>query len=216
MRNLDRCGRTEPPSTALLRQQVEELARPLAAPSDLDPLLGQIGSSRCVLLGEASHGTAEYYRWRSALSKRLIEEKGFSFIAVEGDWTDCYRINRYIKGYKDSGVSAYEVLHLFQRWPTWMWANKEIEELVEWLKDYNEGKPENEKVGFYGLDVYSLWESMYALIDYLKNHHPGDVKHAIAAYECFEPYKEDPTEYARALAFIPSSCEDEVIDLLVR
>src|SRR5947208_2048816 len=100
--------------------------------ADLDPLMDEIGDSRYVLLGEASHGTHEYYTWRTQISKRLIAEKNFTMIAVEGDWPDCYRLNRYIKGYPDSGNSAKEVLHAFNRWPTWMWANWEVVALAEW------------------------------------------------------------------------------------
>jgi len=105
---------------------------------DLDILLNRIGDSQFVLLGEASHGTSEFYRWRTEITKRLIKKKGFSFIAVEGDWPDCYKVNRYIKGFSDSGKNAYDVLYSFNRWPTWMWANKEMVELVEWLKSYND------------------------------------------------------------------------------
>src|SRR3954468_8383581 len=107
--------------------------------NDLDPLLERIGDAKFVLLGEASHGTHEYYTWRTAISKRLIEEKGFDFIAVEGDWPDCYKINRYIKAYKDAGTGIDEVLQAFDRWPTWMWGNWEIAALAEWLKDHNGG-----------------------------------------------------------------------------
>ena len=104
---------------------------------DLDILINRIGDSQFVLLGEASHGTCEFYKWRTEITKRLINEKEFSFIAVEGDWPDCYKVNRYIKGFPDSGQNAYNVLYSFNRWPTWMWANKEMVELVEWLKLYN-------------------------------------------------------------------------------
>src|SRR5947209_17395424 len=96
-----------------------------------------LGDARFVLLGEASHGTAEYYTWRTTISQRLIEEKGFSFIAVEGDWPDCYRVNRFVRGYRESGESAREVLHAFSRWPTWMWANEEVVALVSWLEVHN-------------------------------------------------------------------------------
>jgi erythromycin esterase-like protein len=103
---------------------------------NLDPLLEQIGKNNVqyVLLGEASHGTSEFYSWRSEITKRLIKERGFSFIAVEGDWPDCYSVNRYIKGMSDSAKNAYDVLYSFNRWPTWMWANREIVNLVEWLR----------------------------------------------------------------------------------
>src|SRR5207248_6063506 len=121
-----------PEASAALRTAVRRLAKPLRGPADLDPLMERIGDAHFVLLGEASHGTAEYYTWRTALSRRLIEEKGFSFIAVEGDWPDCYRVNRYVKGYDDSGGDAREVLHAFERWPTWMWANEEVVELAGW------------------------------------------------------------------------------------
>src|SRR5215204_1909381 len=137
----------------------------LDSSKDLDILLDRIGDSQFVLLGEASHGTSAFYRWRTDITKRLIKEKGFSFIAVEGDWPDCYKVNRYIKGFPDSGNNAYDVLYSFNRWPTWMWANKEMIELVEWLKLYNEEQQEQQEqkninsslankkiVGFYGLD----------------------------------------------------------------
>src|SRR5881397_3983361 len=121
-----------------LASELRRVARPLNEPSDLEPLLERIGDARYVLLGEASHGTSEYYTWRAEITKRLIREKGFSFIGVEGDWPDCYRVNRYVKNFPESGSSAGEVLHAFERWPTWMWANREIGELIEWLRRYND------------------------------------------------------------------------------
>jgi erythromycin esterase len=184
---------------------------------NLDPLLEQIRKDNVqyVLLGEASHGTSEFYSWRSEITKRLIKERGFSFIAVEGDWPDCYSVNRYIKGISGSGQSAYDVLYSFNRWPTWMWANREIVDLVEWLREYNKNLSEEQRVGFYGLDVYSLWESMEVVIRYLRKIDPEAVKTAIEAYRCFEPYGKSVEDYARATAFVPESCEDEVIDMLV-
>src|SRR5438270_8756487 len=134
-------------------QAAQRIAHPLHTADDLDPLLDRIGDARFVLLGEASHGTSEYYTWRMRLSKRLIQEKGFSFVAVEGDWPDCYRVNRYIKGYDDSGDEARDVLRAFARWPTWMWANEEIAELMGWMRQRNQRAAQ--KAGFYGLDVYS-------------------------------------------------------------
>jgi len=195
-------------------EAVRALSGPLREPDDLDPLMDRIGNSRYVLLGEASHGTHEYYTWRAEISKRLILEKGFSFIAVEGDWPDCYRVNRYIKGQADVGGSAHDVLHAFARWPTWMWANEEIVELTEWLRQHNDGLSEEKKVGFYGLDVYSLWDSMYEVLGYLHKKDPATLAAARRAFQCFEPYGEDVQEYARATVWVPTSCEDEVIDLL--
>src|SRR5438552_712156 len=129
-------GRGTEDTSALVRW-VRERGRPLKDAWDLDPLMERIGDARFVLLGEASHGTAEYYLWRTAISQRLIREKGFSFIAVEGDWPDCYRVNRYVKGFADAGADAGEVLEAFERWPTWMWANQEIVDLTEWLRRHN-------------------------------------------------------------------------------
>jgi erythromycin esterase len=122
--------------------RVVRIASPLDRPSDLNPLLNQIGDSRYVLLGEASHGTSEYYRWRTEISQRLIREHNFSFIAVEGDWPDCYRVNRYVKGLPDSGTDACEVLEAFSRWPTWMWANEEVLALAAWMRQLNADRPE--------------------------------------------------------------------------
>ena len=193
---------------------MSETSRELEGPEDLDALLERIGAARYVLLGEASHGTSEYYAWRARISERLIREKGFSFIAVEGDWPDCYEVNRYVKGYPDSGRHTREVLRTFERWPTWMWANEEVASLVEMLRGHNEGLPEGRKVGFYGLDVYSLTESMDEIISYLERADPDAVPAARRAYSCFEPYGEDAREYARATAFVPTSCEEEVVSLL--
>ena len=111
-------------STQALVDAVGRHARPLRDDADLDPLMDRIGDARVVLLGEASHGTSEFYTWRHRISRRLVEEKGFHFIAVEGDWPDCYRVNRYAKGLPAGGATAREVLHAFSRWPTWMWANR--------------------------------------------------------------------------------------------
>ena len=197
-----------------LDERVWEMAHPLREVGDIDPLLNRIGEARCVLLGEASNGTSEYYTWRARISERLIREKGFSFIAVEGDWPDCYEVTRYVKGYPDSGTSARKVLKTFDRWPTWMWANEEIVDLLGRLRQHNAGLSEEERVGFYGLDVYSLWESMEAVIEYLERVDPEAVPTARRAYKCFEPYGEDVREYARATALVSTSCEDEVVDML--
>jgi erythromycin esterase-like protein len=172
---MERVVPTEPQMIGDLGQQILTFSAPLEDAEDLDPLLERIGDARYVLLGEASHGTHEYYLWRARISRRLIEEKGFRFIAVEGDWPDCYRVNRYIQG-ELGDTTAEKVLEEYDRWPTWMWANWEIVALAEWLRRYNEGRSEGEQVGFYGLDVYSLWESLYEVIGYLKQHHPDALR----------------------------------------
>ena len=158
---------------AELVRRVARIALPLDRIADIDPLLDRIGDAHYVLLGEASHGTSEYYQWRTEISQRLIRDKGFTFIAVEGDWPDCYRLNRYVKGFPGSGGGAREILEAFARWPTWMWANEEVVNLAEWLRRHNNGRAERKKVGFYGLDVYSLWDSLYAIFGYLRKSDPS-------------------------------------------
>lgn len=198
-----------------LLRAVQARSLPLEDDYTLDPLIDRIGDSHFVLLGEASHGTADYYSWRARISERLIREKGFSFIAVEGDWPDCYRVNRYVKGYADAGANAQEVLHAFERWPTWMWANEEVAELAESLRQHNALLPDEKKVGFYGLDVYSLWDSLYQVMGYLHRLSPLSLEGAVRqVYRCFEPYGEDVQSYARATALVPATCEKEVVELL--
>ena len=197
-----------------LSAAIGEHAIPLHESADLDPLLERIGNARYVLIGEASHGTSDFYRWRAELSKRLIEERGFSFVSVEGDWPDCYRVNRYVKWRPDAGNSAYDVLHAFERWPTWMWANRDVVAFATWLRSYNERLPDERQVGFYGLDVYSLFESMAEVVQYLDRIDPEAARQARRAYSCFDPYAEDVQEYARATALVPTSCEDEAISIL--
>src|SRR5205823_2152409 len=121
------------------------------------------------------------------------------------------RVNRYVKGYADAGGTAYDVLHAFARWPTWMWANREVVALVEWLHAHNRDLPAAQQVGFYGLDVYSLWESMAAVMEYLERIDPELARAARRAYTCFEPYHENVQRYARATALVPTSCEDEAV-----
>ena len=204
-----------PPGRQLMHE-VRNLARPLRDPTDLDPLMARIGDARVVLLGEASHGTHEYYTWRTAITRRLVEEKGFSFVAVEGDWPDCYRLNRFVKAYPGTPEKAADALETFRRWPTWMWANEEVKHLVDWLRGYNDGQPDARKVGFYGLDVYSLWDSLHEVMGYLRKKDPTAFAAARRALKCFEPYGEEAQEYARATMYGDESCRDEVIDLLRR
>lgn len=186
---------------------------PLIDNSSLDPMMAAIDDRRIVMLGEASHGTHEYYTWRSAISKRLIMEKGFRFIAVEGDWPDCYRINRYVKGYPDAGSDIKTILKTFDRWPAWMWGNWEIATLAEWLREHNRRVPAAEKIGFYGLDVYSLWDSMRAMIDYLEKEDKQTAQSVKAAIACFEPFNEDERLYAR-YSLSEHNCSDAVINML--
>ena len=197
-----------------LIEGIQQAAKPLRDGADLDPLLERIGDARVVLLGEASHGTHEFYTWRDRISRRLIAEKGFHFIAVEGDWPDCYLVNRWVKGV-DGDQSAREMLHAFERWPTWMWANEEVVHLAAWLRMRNEALPGDRRVGFYGLDVYSLWDSMDVVTRYLEKVDPEAAARARRSYGCFDPYEEDVQDYAMATALVPTSCEEEVVRTLV-
>jgi erythromycin esterase-like protein len=193
---------------------VRTLVRPLRNEADLDPLLDRIGDARIVAVGEASHGTHEYYAWRAALTRRLIEERGFDFVAVEGDWPDCHRVNRSVKLRPGSDDDPRDALDAFDRWPTWMWANDDVVEFCRWLRAFNAARPEELRVGFYGLDVYSLWDSMHALVGWLRENEPEHVGRATQAMRCFEPFGEDGAEYAFATRFAPTSCEQAVVDLL--
>ena len=199
------------------RGLVDALARamrPLGDDADLEPIMQRVGDARVVLLGEATHGTSEFYQWRDRLSRRLVREKGFSFIAVEGDWPDCQRVDRWVKG--EGEESAADVLHAFARWPTWMWANREVAALAQWLREWNEELVHARRVGFHGLDVYSLWDSMREVTDYLTAIDPDLARQARQAYRCFDPYFDDAQEYARATALVPTSCEDEAVAVLGR
>lgn len=197
-----------------LEQSIKQYARPFETTEDLSAIIDAIGESKIVLLGEASHGTSEFYTIRAEISKRLIEEKGFTLIAVEGDWPSTQFINRYIKGYNDEPSDIRDVLHGFERWPTWMWANEEIAEFVSWLKDYNDGS--SDKVGFYGIDVYSLWESLDEVVQYLRKTNPKgtDLAFAQKAISCFEPFNRHPETYAFSSMNITDACVDEVTKLV--
>ncbi|MBE3073571.1 MAG: erythromycin esterase family protein [Actinobacteria bacterium] len=197
-------------------EDIHRLATPLRSEADLDPLMERIGDASYVLLGEASHGTHEFYDWRAAITRRLITEKGFSFVGVgvEGDWPDCYRVNLSVIGSSDAPADPADALVGFERWPTWMWANDDVVTFTRWLRQHNQALPAEQRVGFFGLDVYSLWDSLYATLDYLHEHEPGNVDAAMTALDCFGPYAEDPQAYARATRLVPTNCQAEVVAML--
>jgi erythromycin esterase-like protein len=198
-----------------LVEEIRKHSIRLDTPDDLDALVDAIGDARYVLLGEASHGTSEFYTWRAELTKKLIERKGFSFLGVEGDWPSCYRLNRYVKGYQAADDRAEEAVGDFNRWPTWMWANQEIVSLAEWMRDRNKNRAANERVGFYGLDMYSLWESMEEVIRYLEKTNAPELETARKAFECFEPFSRSEQTYGMSAAFLSETCEEEVVKLLM-
>ncbi|MFT4973947.1 MAG: erythromycin esterase [Saprospiraceae bacterium] len=188
---------------------------PLDNRKDLDPLMDCIKDAKFVLLGEASHGTHEYYTWRAKITQRLIEEKGFSFVGVEGDWPDCYRLNRYAKGYLNPKKDIHGLMNEFKRWPTWMWANWETAAFIDWLKTYNEELPSKKRIGFYGLDLYSFGESMTSIIEFLQKNDQKTLEIAKKVMICFAPYcKDNGKTYAKASAFVPVLCEKEIHTML--
>lgn len=204
------------PTTAPL-DSVRAAAWPLTgAATEYDPLLELIGDARFVLLGEASHGTHEFYRERAAITRRLIAERGFTAVAVEADWPDAYRVNRWVRGGGDD-ADADAALGGFWRFPTWMWRNTVVRDFVAWLRDYNAALPTAEaRTGFYGLDLYSLYGSIAAILDYLDRVDPAAATRARARYGCFEHYRQDTGTYGYATSVgAAEPCEDEVVSQLL-
>jgi erythromycin esterase-like protein len=201
----------------LLVGAVRKSAFPLlGSVNDYDPLLDLIGNARFVLIGEASHGTHEFYRERAQITKRLIREKGFNTIAVEADWPDAYRVNRYVRQASED-VDAIDALAGFKRFPTWMWRNADVLDFVGWLRNHNDTiKAGERKAGFYGLDLYSLHASMAAVIAYLEKVDPAAAERARRRYACFDLYGEDGQSYGFSAGLhLRASCENEVISQLV-
>jgi len=180
-----------------------------------DEILSLIGDARFVLIGEASHGTHEFYKYRAEITKRLITEKDFAAVAVEADFPDAYRVNRFVRG-EGSDRTAEEALANFERFPLWMWRNTEVLEFVEWLKNHNDKFGINEKIGFYGIDLYSLHSSMAAVLKYLDAVDKEAARRARYRYSCFEHYGEDAQHYGYAASFdVSKSCETEAVNQLV-
>jgi len=204
-------------ATLALANLIRENSHPLmGVGSDYDPLIEQIGDARFVLIGEASHGTHEFYRERAQITKRLIQEKDFSAVAVEADWPDAYRVNRFVRG-STSDVEAIDSLAGFKRFPTWMWRNADVLDFIGWLRTYNDALPDGaNKVGFYGLDLYSLHSSIEAVLGYLAKVDPAAAKRARYRYSCFDHFGENTQAYGYAASFgLSESCEKEVVNQLV-
>lgn len=201
-----------------LIQALCQSADPLTnTPQDYDSLLDLVGDAQFVLIGEASHGTHEFYDRRAEITKRLIQEKGFTVVAVEADWPDAYRVNRFVRG-MDHDPTAEEALRGgFQRFPTWMWRNLDVLRFVTWLRQFNDTLPTHQpKVGFYGLDLYSMYASIAEVITYLDRVDPEAANRARYRYSCFEHFGTDSQLYGYATSFgLAQSCEDAVINQLV-
>ena len=201
-------------NTALLAGLRQHLQPLTGDARQYDGLLDLIGTARFALLGEASHGTHEFYRERAEITKRLITEKGFTAVAVEADWPDAWRVNRYARGLSDD-ADADAALSGFQRFPAWMWRNTIVRDFVEWLRDYNTGLSPLRQVGFYGLDLYSLFTSIQAVLTYLDEVDPQAARRARYRYACFDHAAEDSQAYGYAASFgLKASCEAEVVQQL--
>ena len=200
---------------------LERHAQPLRGVSrDYDKLIQATRGKKFVLLGEASHGTAEFYRTRAEITQRLIEEEGFDAVAVEADWPDAYRVNRFVARISED-MHADEALSDFQRFPTWMWRNVEVKAFIEWLRDFNERertrKTINEYAGFFGLDLYSMTTSIHAVLAYLDKVDPVEAAAARTRYACLGEFINDPQAYGYAIASGRwDSCEQEVIEQLMQ
>jgi erythromycin esterase-like protein len=200
-----------------ISQMIRRQALPFTgAMNELDSLMELIGNSSIVLLGEASHGTHEFYKTRIDLTRRLIEEKGFNVVAVEADWPDAWQVNQYVKG-QGVSTSANAALSGFQRFPTWLWRNADVLSFVEWLKKRNQDiRPFDEKVGFYGLDLYSLYRSAEAVVAYLQPLDRAAAERAKLRYSCLSRFGTDEQAYGYASHLgLTRDCEEAVIAELV-
>ncbi|HEX8410410.1 MAG TPA: erythromycin esterase family protein [Thermoanaerobaculia bacterium] len=194
---------------------VENLRRAAHSAKNYDALLDMIGDATVVCLGEASHGTHEFYRERANITKRLIDEKGFNAVAVEADWPDAFRVNRYVRGTGDDQDATDALAGFKTRFPTWMWRNADVLDFVGWLRSYNDAREESQRAGFYGIDLYSLFSSIEAVIGYLEQVDPAAAKRARERYSCFDHFGQEAQNYGYAAAFgAAESCEEEVVKQL--
>ena len=196
-----------------LPQMIADAADALPDPDDKDfgAFFDRYGDKRVVLLGEASHGTSEFYRARAAITRRLIEKHGFSVVAVEADWPDAAAVNRYVMHQAARTMPE----PAFSRFPTWMWRNTVVEGLADWLRNHNADKREADRAGFYGLDIYNMRDSIAAVLDYLDEVDPEAADIARERYGCLTPWQRDPATYGRAvLSDRYRACEDAVANQL--
>ena len=193
-----------------LRPHLEPLPPPESA-EEFGALFDRFADATVVLLGEATHGTSEFYRARSAITRRFIEKHGFTVVAVEADWPDAARIDAYVRHHAARPRRGES----FVRFPTWMWRNSEVLEFADWLRGYNEGKPTERQASFHGLDVYSLSESMHAVVSYLDHVDPQASERARYRYGCLSPWQEDPAKYGQAVVHAGlDPCEASVVQQL--
>jgi erythromycin esterase-like protein len=209
-----RTRRTQPaddPAASL----VDEIQPLVGSRHDYDSLMELVGEARVVLIGEASHGTHEFYLERAQITRRLIAEKGFAAVCIEGDWPDAYRVDCYLKGDGDDR-SAEEALAGFKRFPTWMWRNDVVRDFIEWLAKHNASRGDGAAVGLYGLDLYSMYASIRSILGYLDRVDPDAATRARFRYGCFDHFGEDSQAYGHATATgLVEPCEPEVVRQLI-
>ncbi|KAL2847220.1 erythromycin esterase-domain-containing protein [Aspergillus pseudoustus] len=218
--------RTMSELTTLVRSSLTPLP-PISAPA-FAPNFDSFANNRLVLLGDGSHGTSEFYTARAEITKRLITHHGFTMLALEADWPDAEALDRYVRlrpGRKakiggatgkdtGGGGDGEEVFEAFKRFPTWMWRNAEMQELVEWMRSHNATLPPEKRVGIYGMDLYSLGTSIKAVIEYLEHIDPSMATAARKRYGCLEPWAEEPQEYGFEIVHGMRSCEGKVVAML--
>ena len=214
-------GRASAPGRAVVATPDGVLAKEIAAScdtfasitdTDFGPLMHRIGDARVVLLGEATHGTSEFYRMRERISRELIERKGFSFVAIEGDWPDAARVDHYVR-HAEYAPSEWTA---FARFPVWMWRNEEVRDFVDWLRQRNADVKPGDRVAFHGLDLYSLYNSIRSVLEYLDDVDPGTAQVARRRYGCLTPWQSDPATYGQAaLAGSYETCERQVVTMLL-
>lgn len=195
---------------------LDNAIEPLQESDQYSSLLESIGDARFVMIGEATHGTHEFYQTRIEITQRLITEKGFMAVAIEGDWPDAHRVHRYLQG-RSNDQNSENALADFKRFPTWMWRNTTMPPFLTWLHEYNDTLPTSQRIGFYGLDLYSLNTSMNAVVHYLQTVAPEAALEAKNRYACFDHMNVDPQMYAYlTTARVKKSCVDEVIAELLQ
>lgn len=197
----------------LVEQLILKNAVALKEKNDFEKIIEKIKNHKIVMLGEATHGTQEFYAIRRWLTKELVEKHGFNIVAVEGDWPACAKVDHYIRS-KIKSDQSYEILRSFQRWPTWMWANAEVLKLVQWMKGFNEGKSFRNQIGFYGLDVYSFFDSITEVLNSLQELHPEYAKKLKTYYSCLEQFNQNEKSYAKSLHQSPEGCSKEIAEAL--
>lgn len=192
---------------------LQHVAQPFGSTRDFDALLGRMGQAQIVLLGEATHGTHEFYQLRAELTQRLITEHGFTIVAVEADWPDAYRVHCFVQG-TGGDTTPESALGNFERFPRWMWRNTVVRDFVTWLRQHN-SVHHGATCGFYGVDLYSLYTSIHEVISYLDQTDPEAATRARSRYGCLEEFGQDPQRYGYAASSGHETCEDDVVAQLV-